>query len=211
MKKIALVCLSFWLLLTACQPTAPEDEVTSLKTAVAQTVAAELTAVGPVVPLLTATPTLTPTPTATPTPTPTPTATPTPTLSPTPTQGPTATPSPLPRTCEGRLDAVYVADITIPDYFRDLQPGQPFTKTWAVRNIGECPWLADFHLYFDGGQALQGDPLPLGQTVAPGEEVYLSVRMVAPETSGVYSGAWQLGTAEGERFGELLTIIIVIP
>ncbi len=202
-RLLLLFFVFFWL--TACQPPAGRTDLAVLQTSVAQTVAVELAARGGTIPMVTATATPTPAPTATPQPSPTPqpTATETP--------GPTPTASPRPRTCQGVLNAAYVTDVTIPDYFSELSPGQPFTKTWSVRNTGDCPWNDDFHLYFYSGNAMQGQPVPLGRLVAPGEEVYVSVQLQAPQQRGVHSATWQMGTADGERFGELLTVIIVLP
>lgn len=207
MKRFFFITLA--LLLAACQPATipPQD----LQTAVAATVAVELTAVGQaaVLPTWTASATPPPSPTPTITPTVVPTATATATPVPTPTPAPTVAPTPIPDNCSGVRNAAYVADVTIPDYSQ-VKAGETFTKIWAVQNTGDCTWQADYALRFKTGEAMDGQPIPIGQTVQPGEIVNVSVQMTAPEQRGVHTGAWQLTTARGIPFGETLTVLIIV-
>lgn len=46
-------------------------------------------------------------------------------------------------------------------------------------------------------------PVP---TAAPGEEVLISVPMVAPTLPGKYVGYWRLVTAEGKKFGQRVKV-----
>lgn len=97
--------------------------------------------------------------------------------------------------------AAYVADVTIPDN-TPLTPGTPFVKTWRVRNTGTCTWSANYTLVFVAGEPMGGQaPLPLPQAVQPGEEVDLSISLVAPTAPGVYRGEWKLQNGSGVTFG----------
>lgn len=126
---------------------------------------------------------------------PTPTLPPLPTL---PTLPPTLPPTPIPVTptntplCDL---AQFVRDVTIPDG-TVFAPGTAFTKTWRLRNIGTCTW-SGYSVVFDSGNAMGGtSPTPL-PTVAPGQEVDVSINMVAPSTPGDYRGYWRIRNASG--------------
>lgn len=149
-----------------------------------QTVEAELTRLAP-----TATPNTLP-----------PTSTPQPTLSiPTNTPLPPATPTPLPCNL-----AAFEADVTVPDG-TVMSPGQVFTKTWRLRNVGTCTWTSGYQLVFHQGDAM-GVPAGYAQaltagTVPPGGTVDISVSLTAPMTAGTYRGYWRLREPGGQYFG----------
>jgi len=94
--------------------------------------------------------------------------------------------------------ARFVADVTIPDG-TPLNPGAAFVKTWRLKNIGSCSWNTAYTLVFDAGDAMSGPvSLPLPGTVAPGQEVDLSVSLIAPTQPGKYRGYWRLQNAAGQ-------------
>lgn len=96
----------------------------------------------------------------------------------------------------------FIKDVTIPDN-TDLEPGQEFTKTWRLENVGTCAWTAGYSLVFDRGDDLSGpQAIPISvETVEPGDTVDLSVDLVAPPEQGSYQSFWKLRTARGRRFG----------
>jgi len=142
---------------------------------------------------------LTPPPTETPTsapPTASETPSPTATTFYTPTTAPTATATPIP--CNW---AALVKDISVPDG-TDLEPGQSFTKTWRVRNIGRCAWDEGYSLVFSDGDHMDGpDSVELEKPVAVDSTVDISVRLKAPSDRGHYQGYWRLRGNSGARFG----------
>lgn len=84
---------------------------------------------------------------------------------------------------------------TIPDG-TNFNAGDTFTKTWRMKNIGNCTWNG-YALVFDNGDAMSGvSPIAIG-TVAPGQEVDLSVNLTAPASSGTYRGYWRIRNASG--------------
>jgi hypothetical protein len=94
-----------------------------------------------------------------------------------------------------------VADVSIPDNTQ-LAPGEPFVKTWRVRNSGTCVWGSDYALVFVNGEPMGGQaPVPLPQPVQPGNEVDLTISLVAPANTGVYRGEWKLQNSRGAQFG----------
>lgn len=119
----------------------------------------------------------------------------------------TIPPAPQPA---GVSDSHFVADITIPDDM-EVAPGTVFTKTWRVRNSGTRAWGPGFFLNFVGGVSLGAAasyPLP---TAAPGEEVDISIVMTAPSTPGTYFADWRMQDDQGNPFGQLIYVRIIVP
>ena len=130
-----------------------------------------------------------------PTPTPTATATNIPTNTPVPptaTARPTATPVP----CNW---ALFIKDVTVPDN-TTFSPGESFTKTWRLKNIGSCAWTTGYSMVFLNGVSMNGTTVTMPHKVNPGETVDLSVDLVAPNQTGTYRGNWMLRNKDG-RFG----------
>ena len=148
----------------------------------------------------------------------TPTPPPTATLLPTapmiypaaPTAVPTATPIPVsaPATCNYTMG--YVADVTIPDG-QPISAGSPFTKTWRLRNTGNCAWTTAFMFTFVSGSQMGGLNRYLPYTVSPGDTVDISVDLIAPTTPGTYQGYWQIKTPQGYNVGFSVWVTIVVP
>ncbi|MBN1668292.1 MAG: hypothetical protein JW862_14460 [Anaerolineales bacterium] len=205
MKKIMFLTLAILLLLSACtaQETSEVDNQSQIATSVAGTVEsiASTLAAEQVDP----TPAPSATPEATVEPTQAPTEEPTATLSPslTPTLAPSPTATIDPATLEDACDvAAFVADITVPDG-TEFDPGESFTKTWELRNVGTCTWDSNYLLVFFSGDDFQA---PVTQTlttapVAPGQSLQISVDLVAPTDPGRYIAYWLLRNAEGDNFG----------
>jgi hypothetical protein len=139
-------------------------------------------------------------PTATPTipfPTVPPVSSPEPTAVPPPTAPPTV-PTP-PAECTDK--ASFDSDVSVPPGTVFL-PGQPFVKTWRLRNTGTCTWTGDYELVFYSGDRMAGAMIaPLPGTVTPGNTIDLSVALVAPAGAGTYEGRWLLRNARSELFG----------
>jgi hypothetical protein len=95
----------------------------------------------------------------------------------------------------------FVTDVTIPDGTY-LAPGTTFTKTWRLKNIGNCTWTTSYALVFASGSAL-GAPAAVNfpSNVAPGQTVDLSIQLTAPGTPGQYIGYWKLRDGSGNIFG----------
>jgi len=120
--------------------------------------------------------------------------------------------NPDPSVClrrRGKGLARFVQDVTIEDG-TVLKPNEPFLKVWRVRNSGETAWPSETVLMFVGGDLL-GAPAQVAvpRTVNSGEEVDISVNMIAPEKSGRYTGYWRLMSPEG-RFGQRVWVDIFV-
>ncbi len=126
----------------------------------------------------------------------------------------TATPEPSPTpdvvdvaNCD--LGATYVRDVTIPDGTR-LKPGETFTKTWEIKNTGDCPWGRGYSLAFaDNEQMGAPDSVPVPDT-APGATVEISVTLTAPAAAGEYRSDWQMQVNDEQRFGSSFYLLIVV-
>jgi hypothetical protein len=91
--------------------------------------------------------------------------------------------------------AQYIKDVTIPDG-TNFNSGDAFTKTWRLKNVGSCTW-SGYALVFDSGDAMSGiSPIAIG-TVAPQQEVDVSVNLTAPASNGTYRGYWRIRNASG--------------
>jgi hypothetical protein len=84
-----------------------------------------------------------------------------------------------------------------------FSPGDTFTKTWTIRNSGQCTWDTDYQLVFTSGNSLSGDTSSdLPHDVPPGGVVVLSVDLKAPGTPGTYKGEWAIQSDDGYLFAK---------
>ncbi|MFZ5857825.1 MAG: NBR1-Ig-like domain-containing protein [Chloroflexota bacterium] len=114
---------------------------------------------------------------------------------------PTLTPTPegiLPRPEDCTDEAVLLEDVTIPDG-TVVAPGEMFTKTWRLKNVGTCPWDARYSLVFLAGERMSTpDSVALTVTL-PGESADVSVQLVAPSKNGKYMGIFGLRNSLGQE------------
>ena len=79
-----------------------------------------------------------------------------------------------------------------------------FDKTWELRNVGNCTWTTAYKLVFYSGAQMGGpNELTFPQSVSPGQNVRLTVRLTAPNTAGNYRGYWMFKNASGALLGQL--------
>jgi len=103
----------------------------------------------------------------------------------------------------------YVKDVTIEDGTR-LPAGMKFVKVWRLKNNGSAAWPEGTSLVFVGGDVLSSGDSVRVPPVAPGEEVDISVDMVAPKKPSRYISNWRLSTAEGARFGHRVWVDVAV-
>jgi hypothetical protein len=97
--------------------------------------------------------------------------------------------------------AGFPIDVTIPDDTL-MQPGQSFTKTWRLRNVGTCTWTREYDAVWFSGEMLSApSSVAMPRPVGPGESVEISVDMTAPGSRGTYQSNWKLRSAVGLLFG----------
>ena len=99
-----------------------------------------------------------------------------------------------------------MTDVTVPDGTK-LKNSETFTKTWRIRNNGQCNWPDDTALVFVSGTKLDSpDTLQVGKVVS-GTEKEISVQLKAPDQYGNYTGLWQLKSVQG-NFGTQMSAVI---
>ena len=128
--------------------------------------------------------------------TPLPTFTPLPTYTPYPHKPskPKWQPSPYP--CN---QAQFISE-TVKDN-TEFEPGETFTKSWRLKNIGTCTWNPDYRLVFYSGDRMDGPKYQdLDEYIEPGETVDILIDLEAPEDEGTYTGYWKLQTDDGYYF-----------
>lgn len=107
--------------------------------------------------------------------------------------------------------SAFVSDVTIPDG-QAMWPGQPFVKTWTIRNAGSVPWQdrwlvsMDEHvsIYSRRGDEIhvatplrpQSSRVPIPTTL-PGEVAEISVSFTAPLMPGTVMSYWKSSFADG--------------
>ena len=94
-----------------------------------------------------------------------------------------------------------VVDVTYID-FTVVKPGETFKKTWRLKNSGSGTWNSNFKIVFISGDAMGGPASKvIGQSIAPGQTIDISVDLTAPATPKIYQGNWMLQTDGGVNFG----------
>ena len=112
-------------------------------------------------------------------------------------------------TASGCNNATLVNDVTIPDG-TELKPGERFTKTWEILNSGTCDWNENYKIAFVGGDLFGSDTTKIRKFVAAGNNTKISLSMVAPSGSGSVTSSWQMADDNGNLFGQVFTIEIVL-
>lgn len=139
-----------------------------------------------------------------------------PSASPTPAVEPTATP-PLvtvtletPPTANSCYNLLYIKDVTIPDGTQ-MKPGEVFTKTWLVQNIGGCAWRAGFTFQHVGGDSMRGSQVTLTEAIQTGSKREISVQLVVPSgQNGIIQSSWRMADENGIFFGDTLSVNITV-
>ncbi len=133
------------------------------------------------------------------------TETSTPTVTPTPTEMPDAT-------------ALFLADCANGSELLSVFPyenerldtviaGVEFPLNFKLRNSGTCPWPDGLSLRFVEGDGFDDDGggIDVGLGLLAGEEIVLTTRLDAPDAPHRHESSWQLFTAAGEPYADLLT------
>jgi len=108
---------------------------------------------------------------------------------------------------KNRKLAKFIKDVTIADG-TVFAPQTAFVKTWRIRNDGQSKWPDQTILCNVGGDPLGASAVPVAP-VLPGQEVEISVPMVAPSLPGRYNSFWRLRGPDG-KFGHRLWADIIV-
>lgn len=89
-----------------------------------------------------------------------------------------------------------------------VAPGARFPKVWRVRNDGKLSFPEGCVLVYTNGD-ISGDQVSI-PPLQPGEECDLSVECTAPQLEGRYTSFWRAVTPEGIRFGQRISIDVMV-
>lgn len=92
-------------------------------------------------------------------------------------------------------NAVFVADITVPDN-TNVEAGTTFTKTWRIANSGTCVWGPDYKLTYYSEEHMGALDVPLGIT-SPGQNLDISVILTAPNSAGKHQANFVIKNSAG--------------
>jgi hypothetical protein len=110
-------------------------------------------------------------------------------------------------------NASFGGDVTYADG-SVVPAGQPFVKTWNIKNLGPCTWNQDYLLIFGwGGTGTNWStvqPVHFSQVFLPGESMEISVTLTAPTTPGDYAATFRTQNDNGFNFGPSLTVLIKV-
>ena len=108
----------------------------------------------------------------------------------------TVPPTQTPLPCNS---ALFMSE-TVPDG-TEYDVGESFVKTWRLKNIGTCTWNSNYQVVFVEGDKMSGPSAKnLTQSVAPGEQIDVSVDLKAPNIAGTYKGYWKVRDNQGQYF-----------
>lgn len=114
----------------------------------------------------------------------------------------------------GCNNATFVAE-TIPDG-TVIVPAKKFSKAWELLNSGTCTWDEGYSFDFKSGEQMQGDNVTMtkqsnsGDFTAPGHTQTFVIHMWTPGTAGEYKGYWQMKGDDGNWFGSLVSVDVVV-
>ncbi|MEX1071618.1 MAG: NBR1-Ig-like domain-containing protein, partial [Anaerolineales bacterium] len=80
-----------------------------------------------------------------------------------------------------------------------------------LQNSGTCDWSTAYQVIFSSGDQMGGPgATPIAAAIAVGATGNVSVELVAPATSGSYTGYWAIANAAGQAFG-FFSVVIEVP
>jgi hypothetical protein len=129
----------------------------------------------------------------------------------------TPSPPPLPTATQPRLtvtpectdNLTYLEDVTIPDG-TVVEAGAVLDKRWLVSNSGTCNWDQDYQLTLLSGPELGAGTSQSLFPARSGTETEIAISFTAPAEPGTYQSAWQAINPDGEPFGDLVFIEVVV-
>jgi hypothetical protein len=124
----------------------------------------------------------------------------------TPVSTPTITAT-IPGPCTNSLS--FLDDLTVEDNTVVL-PGASIDKQWLVHNTGTCNWDSSYRLKWIGGDTLGAAEEQALYPARAGTQATLRILFVAPSVGDAYESAWQAVDPNGNVFGDLVFIKIMV-
>jgi hypothetical protein len=109
----------------------------------------------------------------------------------------------LTRTLSPRCNAAYFIGYTAPIFENsEVKAGSTFTVTWVIRNVGVCTWYPSYYIYWHSGARMESPAyIDFPEVVPPNQNLFLSVKLVAPDEPGKYYQRWYIRDPEHVQFG----------
>ncbi len=82
-----------------------------------------------------------------------------------------------------------------------FKPGDTFTMTWKIQNVGTTTWDNTYRVRLYGGERFGVADFNLGSTIAPEATISITAQMKAPSSTGAYNSIWVLTNLDGANFG----------
>ncbi len=98
---------------------------------------------------------------------------------------------------------------TVPDG-TSVDASKKFVKAWTLMNNGTCDWSTSYKLHFLDGDQMNGADTFVAQPVPVGQQIQISVSLVAPDTAGTYKGRWQMENAASQPFGSIIWVQVKV-
>ena len=103
----------------------------------------------------------------------------------------------------------YVEDLTVPDGTR-IGTGQPIDKRWLVENSGSCNWGVDYSLRLIQGPCLGAATEQALYPALSDTRATIRIIFTSPAEPGAYRSAWQAHSPNGQPFGDIIYIDILV-
>jgi len=125
--------------------------------------------------------------------------------------GPTATPqSASAQTADCTNLLQYISpDVTYPDG-TEVKPGEAIDKQWKVKNAGTCNWDASYSIQLTGGESMSATSPQALVPARNGTETIISIQFTAPLEPGHYTSQWKAFAPNGQPFGDMLYMDIIV-
>lgn len=106
-------------------------------------------------------------------------------------------------------DLTFVEDITVPDD-SVYAPGDIIEKVWLVENSGTCNWDEDYSVRLIEGPPMGAERRQALFPARSGSEAQITILFTAPNREGQIISKWQAFNPEGEPFGQIFFIQVII-
>lgn len=113
----------------------------------------------------------------------------------------------IPISCTDSLS--FIDDITVADG-ASFSAGASIDKQWLVQNSGTCNWDSTYQLKWIGGDPLGAATEQPLYPARAGTQATLRIIFSAPIGEGPYESAWQAVNPDGNVFGDLVFIKILV-
>lgn len=108
------------------------------------------------------------------------------------------------------MNSAFIADVTYPDG-TVVEDNANLAKVWSIQNTGTCTWDDGFSL-----QPVMGDAKGTwlidqkSKFVEPNEIVEIRIDIKTPSTGGEWGGCWRMQGDNGQFFGTLLCLLVMV-